>query len=205
MLTTWALVLKFRQCSNSSLCQVAWCGGQNRRALLLHRAGAEQSVRLRQPASKMGSAAGRSVSQRRRQFARMGTAMIVNRNELPIRVPTHDTTAQQQTAAPGRAQRRLGDAFGKFRPTSAGEVAGIDRESPRQSPGTASADPPSSDQSLKRRPPQRRRRLGRARGGLAPCGSSRARHVAAPGARFSLLCLSSFAARASVRCIFCGL
>jgi hypothetical protein len=42
-------------------------------------------------------------------------------------------------------------------------------------------------------------------GARRPCGSSRARHVAAPGARFSLLCLSSFAARASVRCIFSGL
>lgn len=89
----------------------------------------------------MGSAAGRSVSQRRRQFARMGTAMIVNRKRAADPCPDTRHDGAAETAAPGRAQRRLGDAFGKFRPTSAGEVAGIDRESPRQSPGTASADP----------------------------------------------------------------
>lgn len=171
----------------------------------MHRAGAEQSVS--QAATQMGSAAGRSVSQRRRQFARMGTAMIVNRKRAADPCPDtrHDgaaETADSSTRQGAEASRRR---IWEISPHERGRSR---RHRPRVSTAVARdsiSGSTSSDQSLKRRPPQRRRRLGRAPGGLAPCGSSRARHVAAPGARFSLLCLSSFAARASVRCIFCGL
>lgn len=137
------------------------------------------------------SVGGRSVSQQRRQFARMGTTMIeLKRAADPSPDPRRRSRQSGHPAAGRRAQRRrLGVAAGNFDPR-ARDFAGVERDFPRhgqhQRMRTHEQRPiieMSPAAGIAHGPPKT--------WPATICNAIAAAHVPAPGARFSFLCLSS--------------